>query len=138
MTQFNLPILTGAFQKGQLRNPMIAWAIKALALLITVALSISSTAVARPKGPGPGGKAFNKVVDVDAVSITISVGTDGNTHEKYSITNATKITLNGAPVNARDLRAGMVAHIELSSDGKMAETITAKDPPAHPARGRTG
>jgi hypothetical protein len=32
----------------------------------------------------------------------------------------------------------MVAQVELSSDGKTAQTITAKDPPAHPARGRTG
>jgi hypothetical protein len=131
----NLRFIAGSYVTRVRGNPMIGWAIKALALLITVALSISSTAVAKPRGPG---KAFNKVVDVDALSITISVGTDGNTHQKYSITDATKITLNGAPVNARDLRAGMVVHVDLSTDGKTAETITAKDPPAHPVRGRTG
>ena len=117
-------------------NSMIAWAIKAVALLVTVALSISSTAVAKPKKNG--GAPFNKITDVSALAITLSIGNDGNSHETYTINDSTKVTLNGAPANARDLRAGMVAQVELSSDGKTAQTITAKDPPAHPARGRTG
>ena len=138
--QLNLPLTTGSYPHAVRRKPVIAMMLKALALLLTIALSLTSTAIAKPKGSagGTGGKAFNKIVDVDAVSITISIGTDGNSHQRYSITDSTKVTLNGAPANARDLRDGMVAHIDLNADGKTADTITAKDPPAHPERHRTG
>jgi len=133
----NLPLAAKSFRNAIPRNPVIARALKALALLLTIVLSISSTASA--KGPkNTGGKVFNKITDINAVTITVSIGADGNTHETYSITDGTKVTLNGAPANARDLRARMVAHIELSEDRKTALIITARDAPAHPVRGRTG
>jgi hypothetical protein len=132
--QMNLPFVAGSSLIAVPRNRVIARIIKALAILLTVALSITSATAARKKGPG----SFNKIVDVDPVSITISLGTDGNTHQKYAITDSTKVTLNGAPANSRDLRSGMIAHIDFSADGKTAETITAKDAPAHPAAHRTG
>ena len=135
--QMNLPLMTKPNLNTVPRNPVIAWTLKALALLLTMVLSISSMALA--KGPkGDAGKPFAKIVDVDAVSVTISLGTDGNSHQKYLVTDSTKVTLNGAASNARDLRSGMIARIEASEDGKTALTITAKDAPAHPARHRTG
>jgi hypothetical protein len=113
--------------------------LKFLALLLTVVVSISSTAVAKPKkNQGDGPQGFRKITDVNAVSVTVSVGTDGNSHETYTINDSTKVTLNGVPSNARELKAGMVAKIDLSSDGKIAVTIVAKDPPAHPAGHRVG
>jgi hypothetical protein len=48
------------------------------------------------------------------------------------------VTLNGAAANARDLKAGMIAKVEPSADGKTAVTITAQDPPAHPGKNRVG
>jgi len=118
------------------RSSVIARALKALAFLLTIALSLSSTALAK----GPGGKVFNKITDINAVTITVSIGVDGNTHQTYSIADGTKVTLNGAPANARDLRAGMIAHIVLSEDGKTAMIINGRDAPAHPGghRNRTG
>jgi hypothetical protein len=134
--QLNLPLTRGSYLTALPRNPMIARTLKALALLLTIALTISSTAVAKPRGGG--GKAYLKIVDVDAVSITLSIGSDGNSHQKYLVNDSTKVTLNGAPANARDLRSGMVAKIQAAEDGKTAQTIDAKDAPAHPVRGRTG
>jgi hypothetical protein len=134
--QLNLSLIKGSYRNAVPRNPTIARALQAFALLLTIVLSISSTAVAKPKGTG--GKVFNKITDINAVTITVSIGTDGNTHETYSINDGTKVTLNGAPSNARDLRAGMVAHIDLSTDGKTAMNIAAQDAPAHPKRGRSG
>jgi len=133
----NLPLMKESYLNAVPRNPTIARTLQALAILLTIVLSISSTAVAKPKGGG-GGKGFLKIVDVDAVSITLSIGSDGNSHLRYLVSDSTKVTLNGAPANARDLRPGMIAKVEPGEDGKTAATVDAKDPPAHPARGRTG
>ena len=75
---------------------------------------------------------------MDALSITLSIGLSGDNHETYTINDQTKVTLDGASVNARDLKAGMVAQIETGTDKKIAITITAKNPPANPARKRVG
>lgn len=135
-TQQNLPLVTASLHNGISRNRAIARMFKAFAFLLIMVLSISSTAIAKRKGGGGG--TFLKIVDVDPVSITLSIGSDGNSHQKYTVNDSTKVTLNGAPSNARDLRAGMIAKIEASEDGKTALTIDAKDAPAHPARGRAG
>jgi hypothetical protein len=133
----NQPCAAAPWPSAAPRNLSIARFQKTLIILLTLVFSILSPAIA--KGPkGGNGKAFQKIVDVNAVSVSVSVGAGGNTHLKYLITDATKVTVNGAPANARDLRSGMVADIEVSSDGKTAVTITAKDPPAHPARHRVG
>jgi hypothetical protein len=107
-----------------------------LVLMSVLVFPISSPAA--PRGPKSPQQTFQKITDVSAVSVTISVGSDGNSHLTYTINDSTKVTLNGAPANARDLRAGMVANIETGSDGKIALTVIAKDPPAHPARHRVG
>jgi len=67
----NLPLVAESYLNALPRNPVIARMFRAFTLLMIIALSISSTGVARPK-KGTGGAAFNKVTDVDAVSITIS------------------------------------------------------------------
>jgi hypothetical protein len=135
----NLPLAAKSYRNAIPPDPVIARALKALALLLTITIVLSISSTASAKGPkNTGGKVFNKITDINAVTITVSIGADGNTHETYSITDGTKVTLNGAPANARDLRAGMVAHIALSEDRKIALIITARDAPAHPVRGRTG
>ena len=116
---------------------------KALALLAMLALFVPSAAEAkRPKAPtetpDPVPAGMQKITEVDALSIKVAVGTAGDTVLSYSITDSTKVTLNGAPGNARDLKAGMIAKIEPSANGKTAVTITAQDPPAHPGKNRAG
>jgi hypothetical protein len=115
--------------------------IKALALLVALALGITSTAEAkRPRSNPPPDpqSSMQKITEVNALSIKVAVGTAGTSVQSYSITDSTKVTLNGAPANARDLKAGMIAKVEPSADGRTAVTITAQDPPAHPGRNRTG
>jgi len=117
--------------------------LKALALLVTLAFLIAPMAEAkRPKPPtetpDPVPAGMQKILEVNALTIKVAVGTSGSNTQSYSITNATKVTMNGAPGNARDLKAGMLAKIEPSADGKTAVTITAQDPVAHPGKNRVG
>lgn len=78
-----------------------------------------------------------KIVEVNAVSVIVTLGHTGDEHVEYKITDNTKVTLNGAPVAARDLRPGMIAKIEAGQD-KVATAIHAKDAPAHPEKRRVG
>lgn len=105
-----------------------------LTIVSILALVLVMPAVAAKKGKGPGATPTPayKIVQVDAVSITVTVGVSGNEHFTYKITDSTKVTLNGAPVAARDLRAGMVARLSVSPDRATVLGIDAKDAPAHP------
>jgi hypothetical protein len=96
-------------------------------------------ALAKKKGPPPPPATPEyRVVEVNAVSITITVGQSGDQHLSYKITDGTKVTLNGAPAFARDLRAGMMVRIDISPDRTTALAITAKDPPATHGRRKVG
>jgi hypothetical protein len=109
-----------------------------LAIISLLAVVLAMPAMAKKgKGPHPQEGPELKIVEVDAVRIKVTLGKSGDEHVDYKITDQTKITLNGAPVAARELRPGMVAHIEAGSD-KVATSITAKDAPAHPDRHRVG
>jgi hypothetical protein len=110
-----------------------------LAILSLLAVVLVMPAMAGKKGKGPATPPSPelRIVEVDAVSVRVTLGKSGDEHVDYKITDSTKITLNGAPVAARDLRAGMVAQIEAGSD-KVATSIAAKDAPAHPGRRRVG
>jgi hypothetical protein len=116
----------------------------ALALFVALPLMVTSTAQAKqhPKAPDqtpdPIPAGMHKITEVDPASIKLASGTSGDTVQSYSITAATKVTLNGAAAYARDLKAGMIAKVEPSADGKSAVTITAQDPPAHPGKNRVG
>jgi hypothetical protein len=117
--------------------------LKTLALLVMLALAINPAAEAkRPKAPtetpDPVPAGMQKILEVDALSIRVAVGTSGDSSVTYAINNATKVIMNGAPGNARDLKAGMLAKIEPSADGKSAVSITAQDPVAHPGKNRVG
>jgi hypothetical protein len=118
-------------------RPQLLPAIRAVALFLCLLLATPGTMHAKPHPKAPAEKML-KIVEVNALSITVSLGTAGDTHETYVINDQTKVTLNGAPVNARDLRAGMQASVEASADNKTALTISAKDPVAHPSRHRVG
>jgi len=114
-----------------------------LTLSVTLALFITPMADAkRPKPPvetpDPVPAGMQKILEVDALSIKVAVGTAGDSTQSYKITNATKVTMNGVSGNARDLKAGMLAKVEPSADGKTAVSITAQDPVAHPGRNRVG
>lgn len=106
--------------------------------LVTMILSLPAHAGPKKKGGGSTEPPEHRIAEVDAMSITVDLGKDGNTHEKYKITDATKVTLDGAPAFARDLKAGMEARIEVSADHTTAVSISAKDPSAHPAKHRVG
>jgi hypothetical protein len=112
-----------------------------LALLV-VALALPTSAMAKRKPPGPTPDANEsadlKIVEADAVSITVTVGKSGDQHFTYKVTDSTKVTLNGAPAFARDLKPGMVAKFTLTPDHATAIAIEAKDPPVNPARHRVG
>jgi len=110
----------------------------AILSLLTMILSLPAQAGPKKKGGGSSEPPEHRIAEVDALSITIDVGKDGNTHEKYKITDATQVTLDGAPAFARDLKAGMQARIEVSPDHSTAISISAKDPSPHPAKHRVG
>ncbi|MEI9894311.1 MAG: hypothetical protein WDN28_10620 [Chthoniobacter sp.] len=111
-----------------------------LAIISILAVVLVMPAMAGKKGRGPHEPATPeaKIVEIDALSIKVTLGLSGDEHKEYKITDQTKVTLNGAPVAARDLRAGMVAKIEVGADSVTATSIEAKDAPAHPGKHRVG
>lgn len=105
-----------------------------IAILLLISMSVSASA----KGKDAPPKTYYRIVEADAVAITVTIGRAGNTHEKFAITDGTKITINGAEAAARDLRAGMMVHVETGSDKSTAKSIEAKDAPAAPRKHRVG
>ncbi len=103
--------------------------------LLLVLFSLPAQAE-KKKGGGGEGPAL-RITECDAVSITVDIGKDGTNHETYKINDATKVTLDGAPGAARDLKAGMFAHIKAGAD-HVATSISATDPKAHPGKHRVG
>jgi hypothetical protein len=106
-------------------------------LVVLVLAAPLSTFAKRSKQPAPDASEL-RIVEVNAVSVTVTVGSSGTEHLSYKITDTTKVTLNGAPVFARELKAGMVAKFSLSPDHTTALAIEAKDAPAHPGKHRVG
>jgi hypothetical protein len=110
--------------------------------LLVVVLTLPALA-ANKKGKGaatptPAPTTFNKIVEVNALSVTVTVGESGSEHFTYKITDGTKVTLNGNAVSARDLRAGMLVHVGVGADRATAQSVEAKDPPPGPAAGHQG
>jgi len=97
-------------------------------LLLALIASLGGTCMAKgKKKPGLDKGAMQTILEVSPMSLTVDAGKD--VQESYDITGATKATLNGIPVQPGDLRAGMVASLALSADGKSVDSITAKDAP---------
>lgn len=96
-------------------------------LVLIFAMAMASTALAKKKaGPGIEGS----IVEINALSITLSVGKSGDTHMQYKIMKQTVIKLDGAVVTTDTLRAGMVANVVASKDDPdTALSILAHDPP---------
>ena len=105
-------------------------------MLLSLMVGGVSFAAGKKKEDHP--KAEHKIFEVTGASITISLGTSGDQKETYGITKETKIRLNGAPADARDLRAGMEARVTPSGDKKTAKAIEAEDPKRHPKPGKVG
>jgi hypothetical protein len=95
----------------------------ALALLLFVTVGTPVYAAGKGKHPLP----YQAIVEVDPSSITLRLGAAGDKNETLKITDATKITLDGTPVAARDLMAGMSAQVKKSADPTIAESIAARD-----------
>lgn len=98
-------------------------------LLIVLLFSLlgSGTTFAKKKKNNPAAGPGSTIVEVSPMSVTISAGQDAQ--ETYTIAGNTKITLDGAPVTADDLRAGMLANVTLASDNQTLLTLDAKDAP---------
>jgi hypothetical protein len=97
-------------------------------LVLLLVAGIGSTGWAKKKqhhGAAPAGEV--PILEVNAVSITVDTG--GGQQETYNITDATKVTLDGADSSADNLLAGMMAKITLASDGDTATEIAATNPP---------
>ena len=97
-------------------------------LILTLAFA-TTPAFAAKKKPAPNNEP--RIVEISPLSITISIGKAGDDHQTFKITDATKITLNGAPAKVDNLLAGMIAEIKASADPGTAASIAAKDAPKH-------
>lgn len=100
------------------------------AVLILSLAFVTTPAFAGKKKPAPNNEP--RIVEINFLSITVSVGKSGDDHQTYKISKDTKITLNNAPSTADNLRAGMIAEIKPSdTDAGTAGSIAAKDAPKH-------
>lgn len=100
----------------------------ALLLLLTLAIVSPSYAKGKKKPAGEEGR----IVEVTALSITLSLGKTGDDHVTYNITKDTVVKFDGATATADNLRAGMVARVEAVKDhSDTAKEIDAHDPPKH-------
>jgi hypothetical protein len=98
-----------------------------LALLLIVCMGGTSWGAKKGKKKGAGDGPDETIIESSPMSITLDAG--NNVQESYKITDATKVTLDGAPITADDLRAGMLAKVKLDSDNQTAVSITAKGAP---------
>ena len=99
-----------------------------IALVFVMVLFLGTTSSwAKKKHPKEAEQTEQTLIEVSPMSITVDAGKD--VQEKYNVTGATTATLNGLSVNPRDLRAGMIAVINLAKDGVTVISITAKDAP---------
>lgn len=96
-------------------------------LLICLTLAWTSASSFASGTPGSDAGAPKTIIEISPMSITVDAGKD--IQESYAITGATTATLNGVPVRPEDLRAGMVASITFSNDGKTAMAIHAMPAP---------
>lgn len=108
-----------------------------LAILSVLIIALGLPVSAAKKGKGGGSEPEAKITAVGPASVTVALGKSGDENFEYKINEQTKVTLNGAPVAARDLRAGMVCTIEADAN-HVATSIAAKDAPAHPGKHRVG
>jgi hypothetical protein len=79
-----------------------------------------ATDTAAPKSP---------IIQVDLLSITLAVGTSGET-KTYKITAKTTVQIDGAAGAVGDLKGGMLASVKVNPDGVTVASITATDPKA--------
>jgi hypothetical protein len=106
-------------------------------VLLALAMVVFVTgALAAPK-KGKSGEPYHKIFQVNSLSITLSYGHTGEAHQTFQIDKETRITLEGVPVPARELQAGMVAWIKVGP-GKRLLAIHAKGAPRHPSKSRVG
>jgi len=92
-------------------------------------MAIVSPAFAKKK---PAASDEPRIVEINPLEITISIGKSGDEHQTFKIMKDTKITLNGVAATADNLLAGMVAEVKASeTDPTVAVSIDAKDAPKH-------
>jgi hypothetical protein len=96
-------------------------------LIVCLMLAWTSVSAFASGIPGSDPGAPKTIIEISPMSITVDAGKD--VQESYAITAATTATLGGLAVRPEDLRAGMVASITLSNDGKTAMAIHAVPAP---------
>jgi hypothetical protein len=103
-------------------NPRIWFAIILIAC-------VGGTACAKPAKKKGGGDNLPKltIVTVSPSEITLEASKDAQM--TYEITGQTKVTLGGVPITPDDLRAGMVANVDVAPDNRTALTIAAQKSP---------
>jgi hypothetical protein len=106
------------------------------AVVLLLAIALNATGSAKPAHKKPA--AMYRVVQADPGSITVTLGHSGEVHESYKIGVHTKITIDGAPATAQDLKAGMMVHVEVGPDKTTATSIAAHSPPANLRGHRAG
>jgi hypothetical protein len=117
--------ITRASLYKQVRGDSIG-SMRTLTVALLFMMALVSPAFAKKKPAGPTAV----IVEINALSITVSIGKSGEDHETYKITKDTKITLDGAPTTTDSILAGMVAQIKASeTDPTVAVSIAAKDAP---------
>ncbi len=98
-----------------------------LVLFLIVCMGGTLWGAKKGKKKGGGDAPDETIIESSPMSITLDAGND--VQESYKITDATKVTLDGAAITAEDLRAGMVAKVKLDSDNQTAVSIAAKNAP---------
>lgn len=76
--------------------------------------------------PGSDSGAPMKIIEVNAVRITVDVGHDNQ--QTYKINDFTKTTLDGFPARPGDLRPGMDVLVTLNADKDTVVDLAARDP----------
>jgi hypothetical protein len=79
-----------------------------------------------------------RILQVDATTLTMARGTAGGEQLVYKLTEATRVTLNGAPATWRDLKAGMEAKVQATPDNTTVLAVDATDAPTHPGKHKVG
>jgi hypothetical protein len=96
-------------------------------LLSSLAILALFSSLGFAKGKASDNLAAPTIVEISPMSVTLDAGNEAKA--TYGITNATKITLNGLPVTADDLRAGMLAKVTMAPDSQNLAALDARDAP---------
>ena len=114
---------------------MNAFKISPLQVIALLAIFAASTFAAEKKGPAKDAKDkhfFDEVTAVDSKSISIYHSPTKD--EKFTVTEATKVTVDYKPAKIDDVKVGMKATVSKKSDSDEATSINASTVKAKPGK----